>query len=249
MTALAPTTSSVGPGSPCAWCEQPIPGGKRSDSRYDTKRCRQAAWRFALHRVAAAEADTPMRIAYADPPYPGKAHLYRDHPDYAGEVDHRALVVSLSSYDGWALSTSSEPGLQLVLAVCAELGLAPRVGAWVRGGRRTQGCIGAWREWEPVVYVAARSVALAGVSDTLDWTSRPRTSDPHRVVGMKPARFAFWLFQLLGARAGDQLADLFPGSRGIERAWGLYCEGDSSGRSRQVAQVLGDGSRPAGVRP
>ena len=29
-----------------------------------------------------------MRIAYADPPYPGCAHLYRGHPDYAGEVDH-----------------------------------------------------------------------------------------------------------------------------------------------------------------
>ena len=27
-----------------------------------------------------------MRIAYADPPYPGCAHLYRDHPDYDGEV-------------------------------------------------------------------------------------------------------------------------------------------------------------------
>lgn len=36
-----------------------------------------------------------MRVAYADPPYPGCAHLYRDHPDYAGEVDHEALVASL----------------------------------------------------------------------------------------------------------------------------------------------------------
>lgn len=25
-----------------------------------------------------------MRIAYADPPYPGMAHLYKDHPDYGG---------------------------------------------------------------------------------------------------------------------------------------------------------------------
>jgi hypothetical protein len=24
------------------------------------------------------------RLAYADPPYPGKAHYYRGHPDYAG---------------------------------------------------------------------------------------------------------------------------------------------------------------------
>lgn len=32
-----------------------------------------------------------MRIAYADPPYPGQSKLYRNHPDYAGEVDHAAL--------------------------------------------------------------------------------------------------------------------------------------------------------------
>ena len=29
-----------------------------------------------------------LRIGYADPPYPGQAHLYKDHPDYGGEVDH-----------------------------------------------------------------------------------------------------------------------------------------------------------------
>jgi hypothetical protein len=29
-------------------------------------------------------------MAYADPPYPGQSHRhYRDHPDYAGEVDRR----------------------------------------------------------------------------------------------------------------------------------------------------------------
>jgi hypothetical protein len=30
-----------------------------------------------------------VKIAYADPPYPGQAKKhYGDHPDYAGEVDH-----------------------------------------------------------------------------------------------------------------------------------------------------------------
>lgn len=36
----------------------------------------------------------PRRIAYADPPYPGRAYLYADHPDFAGEVDHVVIVVS-----------------------------------------------------------------------------------------------------------------------------------------------------------
>lgn len=49
-----------------------------------------------------------MRIAYADPPYPGCAHLYKGHPDYAGEVDHMELARVLSHYDGWILHTSSE---------------------------------------------------------------------------------------------------------------------------------------------
>jgi hypothetical protein len=38
-----------------------------------------------------------VRLAYADPPYPGRAHLYADHPDYAGEVDHRELISRLAA--------------------------------------------------------------------------------------------------------------------------------------------------------
>lgn len=49
-----------------------------------------------------------MKIGYADPPYPGCAHLYRDHPDYDGEVDHVALIERLQSeFDGWVLHTSA----------------------------------------------------------------------------------------------------------------------------------------------
>jgi hypothetical protein len=46
-------------------------------------------------------------MAYADPPYPGKAWMYRGEPTYAGEVDHAALIASLKAFDGWALSTSA----------------------------------------------------------------------------------------------------------------------------------------------
>lgn len=50
-----------------------------------------------------------MRLAYADPPYPGQsAKHYANHPDYAGEVDHRKLLKQLDNeYDGWVLHTSS----------------------------------------------------------------------------------------------------------------------------------------------
>jgi hypothetical protein len=59
----------------------------------------------------------PLRLAYADPSYPGKAWLYRDHPDYGGEVNHAELIDRLVAYDGWALSTSAE-ALPAVLALC-----------------------------------------------------------------------------------------------------------------------------------
>jgi hypothetical protein len=51
-----------------------------------------------------------MRIAYADPPYIGCAHLYSEHPDFAGEVDHVALIERLESeFDGWVLHASATP--------------------------------------------------------------------------------------------------------------------------------------------
>jgi hypothetical protein len=53
-----------------------------------------------------------------------------------------------------------------------------------------------------------------------------RTTDPGHITGAKPAAFAHWLFtDLLGARAGDDFVDLFPGSGGIMRAWQLYTAG------------------------
>ena len=52
--------------------------------------------------------EVTVRIAYADPPYPGCAKLYEDHPDYAGEVDHAELIARLErDYDGWVLHTAS----------------------------------------------------------------------------------------------------------------------------------------------
>lgn len=73
-----------------------------------------------------------MRIAYADPPYPGCAHLYASHPDFAGEVDHAALVTRLNAeFDGWILHTHV-PGLAIVAPLpppCSRL----RVGQGLRG--------------------------------------------------------------------------------------------------------------------
>ena len=115
----------------CAWCTGPIPDRARRDAICCSVRCRQARHRFlrAAGQAGPVAGGRPRRLAYADPPYPGKARRYRGHPDYAGEVDHAALIRRLAGYDGWALSTSAEalPGvLAAVPARGAGGGLAPR---------------------------------------------------------------------------------------------------------------------------
>ncbi len=50
---------------------------------------------------------------------------------------------------------------------------------------------------------------------------------------MKPPQFAVWMFRQLGARAGDELVDLYPGSGAIGEAWRRYAGVDA----RHVAGV------------
>lgn len=212
-------------GRRCAWCRGPIPPAARRDAICCSKRCRQARHRFGRGvGVGTSSASTPLRLAYADPPYPGNSgRLYGEHPDYAGEVDHAALIERLAGYDGWALSTSAA-ALPAVLALCPS---GVRVAAWVRGERPTRSAR-PLSSWEPVIYAGGRaldpgeSLRWPRRVDSLVRVSRPRTTDPHRVIGAKPAVFARWVFDLLGAKPGDQLDDLFPGSGGIGRAWAVF---------------------------
>lgn len=216
-----------GPGAPCAWCRKPIPEGSRRDAKHCSKACRQSHWRFyRLRGAAPPRAATPLRLAVADPPYPGKAKLYVGHPDYGGEVDHRELLVTLSSYDGWALHTSSDGAVHVVAPLVAELGLrGVRMASWHRGQRGGRGS-----GFEVVFYRPAR-VAPAGWSDAFVYVARPRLSDPARVIGAKPSAVCFWVFRdLLGAQAGDSLDDLFPGSGGVARAWAHFV-GEASART------------------
>jgi hypothetical protein len=252
----------------------------RRDAECCSVRCRQARHRFTtdVGRARPVEAGVSIRLAYADPPYPGLSKTYyKDHPDYAGEVDHAELIRRLSTYDGWALSTAAR-SLPYVLSLCPP---GARVAAWVRGGRGYE-AVGAVNVWEPVIYFGgrdtssleprrvarsipdasllqelrvrdlhashlvdatrsmstrdasvgrARRVTPAGATrdageprrvDALVHTSHPRTTDPSRVVGAKPAAFCRWMFDLLGAEPQDQFDDLFPGSGGVGRAWRYF---------------------------
>lgn len=230
--------SSVGPAgadaSPeparrCAWCEQPIPERARRDAVCCSTRCRQARHRLTRTMVGGRGVahGHPRRLAYADPPYPGKARLYRAHPDFAGEVDHAELIRRLCSYDGWALSTSAA-ALPAVLALCPR---GVRVAAWHRGERPARSYY-PLSAWEPVIYLGGRAAEPSGVDerrvDSLVHGVAPMTTLPGRVVGAKPAAFSRWVFDLLGARPIDTLDDLFPGSGAVARAWSAFTRSEPS---------------------
>jgi hypothetical protein len=50
----------------------------------------------------------PLRLAYADPPCPGRARLYRGSPGLRWRSRPAALLECLAAYDGWA--SSCDPG-------------------------------------------------------------------------------------------------------------------------------------------
>jgi hypothetical protein len=216
-------------------------------------RCRQARHRFAraAGRAEASCGAAALRLAYADPPYPGNAGLYRGHPDYAGEVDHAELVARLAGYDGWALSTSAA-ALPAVLALCPA---GARVAAWHRGERPNGASRRPLNAWEPLIYHGGRQASPAAGDDA----SRPvgarrvdslvcgvsaMTTLPGRVVGAKPAAFCRWVFDLLGARPGDTLDDLFPGSGAVGLAWAVFVGGPDPSSS-----AAGDTSQPGSPSP
>jgi len=158
-----------------------------------------------------------MRLAYADPPYPNRAaRHYRNHPDYAGEVDHAELIARLADYDGWALSTGAH-ALRDVLALCPP-GPGIRVACWYKTNSEPPlNKHALWHySWEPVIVKPARARKL--VRDVL-CAGAPMGTLGGKIIGQKPVAFCRWVFDLLGAEAKDELTDLFPGSGVVGETW------------------------------
>jgi hypothetical protein len=157
-----------------------------------------------------------MRLAYADPPYPGLARAkYAREPSYAGEVNHAELVARLGrDYpDGWALSTGAY-ALRDVLPLCPP---GARVCAWVKPNGVSRKSWGLHNAWEPLIVVGGRQEP-PGVRD---WLRAKPAIGGGSLVGRKPLAFCAWLFDCLGMQPGDALADLYPGTGIVGRAWAL----------------------------
>lgn len=184
----------------CRWCDLPI----TRRQKYCSKRCRQAAYRLRRRLDQVVTDSRPKRLAYADPPYPGLAKRYYQHEEsYAGEVDHRRLLEQLATYDGWALSTSSE-ALRDILPMCPP-GVLVR--PWVKPNHVAK--------WEPVIVSQARR-SPAGMSDYLCTQPARGGGD---LMGRKPIAFCAWIFKLLGSSPNDSFEDMFPGTGIFSSAW------------------------------
>jgi hypothetical protein len=158
------------------------------------------------------------RIAYADPPYPGCAHLYRDHPDFAGEVDHAALIAQLEAgYDGWLLHTAATPKAFALIAPLVEH-IPGRWMAWVKPFAAFKRNVPVAYAWEPVFIKPARKPVVSKRLVMRDWIAESITMK-RGLTGAKPEAVCHWAFEMLGARPEDELHDLFPGTGAVTAAW------------------------------
>jgi hypothetical protein len=229
----------------CAWCRREVGATLRRDAEFCGKRCRQTAFRLRKRTRLELAGARPMRFAYADPPYPEHADLYKHEPDYGGEVDHRELVARLETGwpDGWALSTSVD-------ALADVLPLCPRgethTCAWVKpvGALDTMGLR---TTWEALLVVRGRQLA-PGVRD---WLRAMPARFGGRLPGRKPLAFCAWLFDCLGMQPGDVLDDLYPGTGIVGAAWrelSRRSSSDASPTSRDPSPATDrDASPGAGV--
>lgn len=153
-----------------------------------------------------------MRLAYADPPYLGCGKLYANHhPDALSWDDpetHRALVLRLVSEfpDGWALSLHA-PSLWTILPMCPQ---DVRVGAWVKPFASFKPGVNPGYAWEPLIWSGGRRRTREQPT-TRDWVGENITM-LKGLPGAKPAGFCFWVLDLLGFDAADEVVDVFPGT-------------------------------------
>lgn len=157
-----------------------------------------------------------MRIAYADPPYIGCAHLYKEHPDYAGEVDHEKLIRQLyAEYDGFILHASAV-SLPLV-AHLVDMNTT-RIMVWVKPFAAFKRNVSVAYAWEPVMVKPARKPIVSKRLVMRDWIDCPITMKKG-LTGVKPEKVCHWAFEMVGATPEDELIDMFPGTGAVTKAW------------------------------
>jgi hypothetical protein len=162
------------------------------------------------------------KIGYADPPYIGCAHLYKDHPDYAGEVDHARLLEHLEmEFDGWVLHASATPTSIATLAPLVANIPGVRWMSWVKGFAAFKRNVPVAYAWEPVIVKPVRKPVVSKRLVMRDWVQESITLK-RGLTGAKPEAVCHWAFEMAAAHPNDELVDLFPGSGAVSRAWATW---------------------------
>jgi hypothetical protein len=144
--------------------------------------------------------------------------MYKDHPDYGGEVDHRTLVERLQSeFDGWVLHTHVG-GLRMMERehILPETGI--RICQWYKPFAAFKRNVPVAYAYEPVIIKECRKPVVSERLTLRDWISEPITMK-RGLAGAKPEKVCHWAFEVMGARPADELHDLFPGTGAVSRAW------------------------------
>jgi len=162
---------------------------------------------------------SPLRLAYADPPYLGCCARYNHHhPDgrcWDEPETHEALISRLVGQypDGWALSASST-SLRTILPMCPR---DVRIAAWVKPFAAFKRNVRNAYTWEPVIIRGGRTSSHDGAPVTRDHLAESITMR-RGLTGAKPERFCQWVLAMLGFVPGDTVGDLFPGTGVMGRA-------------------------------
>ena len=170
-----------------------------------------------------------LRLAYADPPYLGCCNKY-GHEHFGGGCwddlsTHQALIERLCAEfpDGWALSLSSV-SLRNILPLCPP---DVRIAAWAKSFCAFKKGVRPCHAWEPIIFWRGRNPSAGfpcfppekGGKQTTpkDFIVEPITLR-RGFTGVKPDRVCAWILDLLGARSGDEVHDLFLGTGAFSRA-------------------------------
>jgi len=168
-----------------------------------------------------------MKLGYADPPYFGCGKLYAEHHadaldadalDWDNPATHVALIERLEDeFGGWVLHSSATAA-----AIALYAPLAVKTGArwcsWVKGFAAFKRNVPVAYAWEPVLIKEGRKPVVSKRLTMRDWIECSITLK-RGLTGAKPEAVCHWAFELLGARPEDELADLFPGTGAVTKAW------------------------------
>jgi hypothetical protein len=159
-----------------------------------------------------------MKFAYADPPYLHMGGKYTEYHDEAliwnDPQAHINLINSLvDEYpDGWAVSLSV-PSLQLYLANSPT---DVRVAAWTKTFHQIRVNVAIQYAWEPIIWRGGRKQTPVKPM-VRDWHSG-RIAMKKGLFGAKPKDFNHYILDLLQWQIGDELIDLFEGTKGMQKA-------------------------------